>query len=131
MRAWIAGAVAAALVVAGCGTDERSQVIAKVKQFASAAAAHDYATICDDVLAPALLADMTRGGIRCTEAMQIAFSHVHSPRLTVGNVSVTGSTATALTVSQAAGQKTALTTLQLVRTSSGWRIASLGAPVGS
>ena len=122
-------AIAAALVLAGCGQSDSDQVRAKVRQFARAAAAHDYVTICRDVLAPSLLADLKNGGIACVQAMRISFSHVTSPRLVIGNVEVAGSSATVLTISQAKGEKTLLTSLKLVKTGGGWRISALGAPV--
>jgi hypothetical protein len=43
---------------------------------------------------------------------------------------VRGGNASVLTLSQATGQKTVLTSLRLVQTKNGWRISSLGAPVG-
>jgi hypothetical protein len=119
-----------ALLLAGCGgASDSDQVRAKVRQFAVAAAAHNYRTICQDVLAPSLLADLKNGGIACVQAMRISFAHVTSPRLVIGNVAVSGSSATVLTISQATGEKTLLTSLHLVRTGSGWRISALGAPV--
>jgi len=123
-------AVTVAAALAGCGTNTVQQVRAKVQQFAAATAAHDYRTICQDVLAPALLADMVRGGIGCEQAMRIALAGVHSPNLAIGNVTVSGDRASVLTISQARGQKSVLTSLRLVNTSSGWRISGLGSPVG-
>ena len=127
----VLAAVLVALAAAGCGGgSDTSQVKAKVREFAAAAASHDYLRICNDILAPRLLADLKAGGITCIRAMSIAFTHVHDPRLIVGNVAINGNTATALTISQATGQKTILTSLRLIRTGNGWRILSLGAPVG-
>jgi hypothetical protein len=130
MRARVAAVGVGLMVgVAGCGTSEHDAVLDKVDQFASAAASRDYRTICDQVLAPSLLQDMARGGIHCVEAMQIALGRVHHPRLKVGNISITGATASALTISQAKGQQTVLASIRLVQTAGGWRISSLGAPV--
>jgi hypothetical protein len=124
-------ALGVAAALGGCGgTNISGQVKAKVRQFARAAAARDYATICRQVLAPALLADLRRGGIGCERAMSIALSRVRQPRLAVGNVKVDGKHASALAISQAANQKTVLTSIQLVDTARGWRISSLGSPVG-
>jgi hypothetical protein len=123
-------ALVAATALAGCGASQATQVRDKVKQFARAVAARDYATICRDTLAPNLLADLAKGGIGCRQAMAIALGRVNSPHLVIGPVRVGGGTASVLTISQARGQKTVLTSLRLVRTSSGWRISALGSPVG-
>jgi type IV pilus biogenesis protein CpaD/CtpE len=122
---------ALAAAIGGCGANDADAVRAKVRQFARAVGTHDYATICNQVLAPVLLADLAKGGIGCQQAMKIALAQVNQPHLVLGPVTVSGSTATALTISQAQGQKTLLTSLHLVQTQNGWRISSLGAPLGS
>lgn len=124
-------AVAVAGAVAGCGDDARSAVRAKVEQFAQATRTHDYRTICDDVLAPSLLRRMAQAGLGCEQAMSIAFAHVSDPRLAIGTVTIHGSRASVLTISQASGQSSTLTSLRLVDTSRGWRISALASPVGS
>lgn len=123
-------ALALGLSLSGCGEDQRPLVRAKVREFATATRGHDYVSICHDVLAPSLLADLTRVGLSCEQAMAIALGHVSSPRLVIGSIVVRGDRATVLTLSQAAGEKTVLTSLQLVDTRRGWRISSLGSPVG-
>jgi hypothetical protein len=120
-------AIAAGL--AGCGGNESDLVKAKVREFARATAAHAYERICHDVLAPALLSDMAKGGIGCTQALSIGLRDVSSPRLAIGSVTISGNDATVLTISQARGQKTVLTSLKLVRTGGGWRISALGSPL--
>ena len=120
----------AALALGGCGgASDTDLVRAKVREFARAAATRDYARICGDILAPALLTDLKAGGIGCVQAMTIAFAHVQSPRLAVGNIVINGNRATALTITQASGQKTVLSTLRLIRIGAGWRISALGSPV--
>jgi len=118
------------LTVAGCGSNESAVVKAKVTQFAQAVAHHDYTTICTEVLAPQLLADVADGGIGCEHAMRLALANVHDARLTVGAVTINGSSASVLTVSQALGEKALLTKVELIDTANGWRISSLGNPVG-
>ena len=120
---------ALALAVAGCGTSARDQVQAKVQQFVSATAAKDAKTICDDVLAPSLLERMAAGGITCQQAMQIFFSSVQSPTLSIGRIDVSGQTASAITLTSARGQQGSLDAIKLVNTSRGWRISSLGSPI--
>ena len=119
----------AAAALAGCGTSERAQVQAKVQQFVKAAAARDYKTICTQVLAPPLLEHMVESGITCQQAMQIALASVTSPTLAIGQITVDGSKASAITLSTAKGQEAALAAIELVKTSQGWRVESLGAPI--
>jgi hypothetical protein len=121
----------AAAALGGCGTSQTQQVHAKVEQFARATVAKDYRTICRQVLAPALLARLAAGGIGCEQAMQIALGALQTPSLSVGRVTVSGRSASALTLSGAKGQQTAFTAIELVKTSAGWRISSLGSPVAS
>jgi hypothetical protein len=123
-------ATTVALLLAGCGSNPQSEVRAKVREFARAAAGHDYATICRDVLAPSLLADIARGGITCEQALQTALRRVQNPHLVIGPTRVSGRRASVLTISQASGQGTALSSLRLVDTSRGWRISALGSPTG-
>jgi hypothetical protein len=125
----IAG-LATGVLIAGCGGgNATADVKAKVHEFAEATASRNYEKICDDILAPSLLAHLTGGGIRCEQAMEIALGHVTSPRLVLGNVTISGARATVLTLSQAVGEKTLLTAIKLVDTSNGWRISALGSPV--
>jgi hypothetical protein len=122
-------AVIVAIAVAGCGGASTSdQVKAKVTQFAHAVAKHDYTTICAQVLAPELLADITAGGLTCPKAMRIGLQHVNGASLTIGSVTINGKNAKVLTLTQAKHQSTALATLELLDTSNGWRISSLGNP---
>jgi hypothetical protein len=113
----------------GCGTSARGEVQAKVEQFVKAAAGRDYKTICDQVLAPALLQHLAAGGIGCEQAMQLAFGAVQSPALSIGRITVAGSRASAVTLSTAKGQQASLDAVELIKTGSGWRISSLGSPV--
>jgi hypothetical protein len=118
---------AATLSLAACGSSSRDQVKAKVLELGHAAASHDYRRICDDVLAPALIERLRAYGINCERAMQIAFRGVRNPAISVGAVTVHGSTASVITLSMAAGQQASLQTVQLINTPHGWRIASLRA----
>ena len=116
----------ASLALGGCGASQSSQVKAKVMQFATAAHGHDYATICAQVLAPTLLEDIAAGGISCEKALSLALGSVRGARLVIGTITVTGARASVVTLTQARGEKASLATLELTRTSAGWRIASLG-----
>ncbi len=119
---------ACALAVAGCGASAHDQVQAKVSQFLSAIASHDYKTLCTQVLAPTLLTRLAGGGIKCEDAMRISLQSVHDPILSVGRITVSGSTAQAITLSGARGQKGAFESINLTDTSDGWRISSLATP---
>ncbi len=114
------------LALAGCGASETSQVRTKVRQFATAAHRHDYRTICAQVLAPALLADIASGGISCSRALALALGSVRGARLVIGTITVTGSRASVVTLTQAKGERATLATLELTKASMGWRITSLG-----
>ncbi len=86
----------AAYALAGCGSSPRQQVEAKVQQFAHATASHNYAMLCNDVLAPRLVAHLTAAGISCRQAMRIFTSSVQNPTISISKVTVRGSTATAV-----------------------------------
>jgi hypothetical protein len=117
--------VGGAFAVAGCGASQHQQVEAKVQQFAHATASRDYATLCNDVLAPSLIAHLTAAGITCTRAMQIFTSNVHNPTISVAKVSISGLVATAVVRATATGQRASVQSIQLVKTQHGWRLASL------
>jgi hypothetical protein len=119
----------AACALSGCGASERDDVQAKVEQFAKAAAGKDYKTICTQVLAASLLEHLAAGGVPCEQAMQLALSAVHSPTLSIGRVTISGSTASVITLTAAHGQEASLDAIDLVKTGQGWRITSLGSPV--
>jgi hypothetical protein len=119
----------AACALGGCGMSTSDQVKAKVQQFATSVATRDARTMCGQVLAPVLLEHFATVGIPCVKAMQIFFGSVHDPTLAIGKVVVTGGTAEALTLSGAKGQLGALSAVELVNTSSGWRVSGLGSPL--
>jgi hypothetical protein len=118
----------AVLALAGCGsggpTDE--QLVARaVTAFGRATAAKDYRTLCDRILAPSLIAEVTSIGLPCEKALQRGLGSVRSPRLTLGAVTVGGDTATAEVRTAAANQAPSRDTLRLERVHGSWRVASL------
>jgi ketosteroid isomerase-like protein len=121
--------VLTACALAGCGASAKDQVKAKVQQFAAAARHKDYATICEQVLAPALVAHLTSNHIRCEDAMRLALGGVRKPTLSIGPVTVRGKAASVYTLTVAEGQQASLDVLHLVETGDGWRISSLNAPL--
>ena len=121
----------ACLLLAGCGSSPTQQVRAKVQQFAVAVAHRDARTICTEVFSPSLVKRFASAGVGCKRALDIFLSGLRHPTLAVGRVSVHGSKASAMTLSGASGQTASLRPVELVKTSAGWRIAALGAPVKS
>jgi hypothetical protein len=119
-------ALLSSLALAGCGASATSQVKTKVMQFATAAHTHNYRTICTQVLAPTLLADIASGGISCQRALGLALGSVRGARLVIGTITVMGAHASVVTLTQATGERATLATLELTRSTAGWRITSLG-----
>ena len=117
--------MACGLALGGCGTSAHDAVQAKVMQFAQAARAHDYATLCGQVLAPGLIRHVTAYGISCSEALRISLGRVRDPTLSIGEVTVKGRSASVITLSMAVGQQSELETITLTDTPDGWRIISL------
>jgi hypothetical protein len=119
-------ALSAALLATGCGASARDQVHSKVQEFAVAVAHKDAQTICNDVFAPSLVAHFKAAGLSCVHGMRIFFAGLHHPTLAVGPITVRGSRASVVTLSGASGQTAAVRSVNLVDTSNGWRIVSLG-----
>ncbi|HEY8625239.1 MAG TPA: hypothetical protein VIL82_04465 [Solirubrobacteraceae bacterium] len=126
------GAVALALACAlsACGASARAEVQAKLQQFVHATASGDYRTLCRDVLAQSLIDRLASTGNTCQHAMQIFLQSVQDPTLSVGKLTVQGHNATALTLTTARGQRSTVASVQLVETSNGWRVSSLGPSAG-
>jgi hypothetical protein len=122
----VAGAM---LVVGGCGSSDRDDVRAKVRQFLDATRTKDYKTLCDQVLAPVLVEHIVSAGLQCEQALGIALGGVSEPTLLIGRITIAGKDASAITLSGAKGQQSSLDAIQLIKTSSGWRVKSLGSPV--
>ncbi len=121
-------ALAAACLLAGCGMSDHDQVRAKVQQFLHATQSKDYKTLCTEVLGPSLLEHLASSGVPCESAMRIGLAGVKSPTLSIGRITVAGQRATAIALTGAAGQRASLDAIELIRTSQGWRVESLGVP---
>ena len=123
--------VALAATLTGCGavsgpSDE--QLVARtVTAFGRATAAKDYGVLCNRLLAPSLIEKVEQIGLPCEQALAKALGDVQDPRLTIGEIEVTGDRATAQIRTSASGQAPSRDTLELERVRAGWRIASLGA----
>jgi hypothetical protein len=135
MRALLAPVVAVALTgaAAGCGSSDADEVHATLKTFAHAVATRDARSICNQVLAPELVARLEAVGLSCDYAIDRFFfsCHVRNPTLEVGRVTISGDSATAFVYSAATGQAPGIFQLGLVKTSHGWRVAAESAEKGS
>jgi Putative lumazine-binding len=128
LRAILASALALLVLCAGCGKSspsEESRVRVALERLARATAAHDYRTLCDDVLAENLVKQMESAGVPCTDALRAGLGSVRRPRLRVVRVSVRGKRATATVHTSATGQKASDDTVALVKADGQWRVASL------
>ena len=128
-RLAIGAVLVAAVALAACGdraaTDEQ-QVRETLTEFNRAAAEHDYARICDELLAPELLDGLRRVELPCETAWRQGLRGVRNSSLSIRDVQVDGDRATARVRTSASGQEPAEVTMELVRTGDGWRIAALG-----
>jgi hypothetical protein len=117
-----------AYALAGCGATPAQDVSAKLQQFAHAVAARDTATLCDQVLAPALVAHLQAAGLTCRQAITVFVDSVSDPTISVSKIVVGGHSASAVVLSGARGQQSSLESVQLIDTPGGWRLASLASP---
>jgi Putative lumazine-binding len=117
------------LLLVGCGdggpTPEQ-QVRSTVTEFGRATAAKDYQTLCDRLLAPALIEEVESIGLPCEVALRQGLEDVREPRLTIGRVEVRDDRASAEVRTAAAGQEPSRDTLELVNVDGAWKISSLG-----
>lgn len=114
--------------ITGCGTSPAGAVEAKVKQYAHAVATRDPEMLCQQVLAPDLVAHLTAAGISCEQAMATFVVSVQDPTISIAKVDVHRTTADATVLAAAHDQKASLGTLELIRTKGGWRVQSLVSP---
>ena len=125
----VAVVLAAAMLPGGCGDSGPSQeelVRQTVTEFGRATAAKDYRTLCEDILAPALVDKVTQVGLPCERALHQGLGRVKDPHLTIGRVQVDGDRASAEVRTSAAGEEPSKDTLELVNVNGTWKIASLG-----
>jgi hypothetical protein len=121
--------VLALVLLAGCGDagpTPEEQVRTTVSDFGRATAAKDYATLCERLLAPKLVEQVTAIGLSCEAALERGLGSVRDPHLTIGRVQVDGDQASAEIRTSAAGQQPSKDTLRLVNVNGSWRISSLG-----
>jgi hypothetical protein len=126
LLATLSGCGAAATESAEDFEGEEAVVAVVVDDLVEAARDDEPARICDDLLAPALLATLRQAGTDCEEAVADALDDADSLELEVREVRVSGDEATAEVVATGRGDDEQ-DTLEFVRAGSEWRIASLGA----
>jgi hypothetical protein len=123
-------ALGAGLALAACGESgpsDEEQVRATVLAFGRAAAARDYRTLCDHLLATTLVERLQRIGLQCEVALEQGLGEVRDPRLAIGRVTVDGDRARAEVRSSARGEEPSRDVIGLVRASEDapWRVTSL------
>jgi dihydroxyacetone kinase len=128
--------VALPLVLSACGQAAKDsaedfkgdqQVVAQtVEDLQSASRKNDSSKICTTLLAPALVAQIKKAsGGDCEKGIKDALSDADSFELQVQKVTVSGAKATAVVKSEG-GDTERVDTLELVKDSGEWKIASLG-----
>jgi hypothetical protein len=106
---------------------DQKPVAQAVESLQSAGSKRDAAKICNDLLAPALVAKIKAASSRpCDSVLKDALSDADAFELQVKKVTLAGDTATAV-VESSSGNKKRTDTLQLQKVGAAWKIASLGA----
>jgi hypothetical protein len=134
--------VAAALALSACGQSskdssgdfqgEEKAVAQTVEDLQSAASKGDEDKICDEILAPDLVARIKSASKKtCADALKDSLRDADSFELQVKKVAIDGTTATATVESDAAGDEKTTTELTLTKGRDGWRISSLGTAPGA
>jgi hypothetical protein len=120
--------------VAGCGTQSQSSsadkfknrdqkaVAQKIEDLESAGKRGKADDICSDILAKSLVAQLDSAGTSCGSEMKKAIDDANEFNLTVENVTVNGTTATA-EVKQ--GDKGPTETMQFTKENGQWRATAL------
>ncbi|HVF79182.1 MAG TPA: hypothetical protein VNA28_12870 [Solirubrobacteraceae bacterium] len=124
-----------ALLLSACGSTaprdsaeefsgEDKAVAAAIEALEESAREDDPGRLCTKLLSEKLLATLKEQGTDCTTAVGEAFDDASSKDLTVDDVSINGTTATA-EVTSGAGSSEKTDTLQLEKAGARWRISSL------
>ena len=111
-----AAVLALALGVTACGggsdkpkgpspAQDRAAVRGTLLKLEQATAAHDYAAMCNQVLARTLVQRVAGAGLPCETALSLGLGRVHQPRLQVATIKVTGNRALAQVYSGAATRR--------------------------
>ncbi|HWH96546.1 MAG TPA: nuclear transport factor 2 family protein [Baekduia sp.] len=133
--------VALPLALGACGqtekdsakdfTGDQKAVAQTVEDLQKASRKNDEAKICNDLLAPALVAKIkTASKGTCEQALKDALQDADSYELQVKKVAIEGTSATA-TVTSDTGPKDRTDTLALAKVGGAWKIAELGSAATS
>jgi hypothetical protein len=124
------------LVLVACGAESRDSakeftgaersVAAAVEDLESAARKNEGEKVCTTLLSARLLAALKQRGTNCESALEDAFSDADSLDLTVDDITIRGTAATAK-VTSGTGSKKKTDTVALEKVGAGWRISSLAA----
>jgi hypothetical protein len=125
-RLFVALLAGAALAGCGSGPTDEEQVRNTVDAFSKATAAKDYDKLCKQLLAPKLLEQMEQAGLPCEVALSKGLGDVKDPKVTIGQITVSGDSATADVQTSATGEQPSRDKLKLSKIAGRWRIASLG-----
>ena len=136
-RSPVAALLPAALLLAalsGCGTvptktsttftGESAAVAQAINTFQSAAQSRDTSKLCNQVLAPALVAKLKDSGGGCTHVVGNQLNTVENYDLTIESITVNGTSAQARVKTISAG-KTHFDTLLLTKVGNSWRLSGL------
>jgi hypothetical protein len=123
------------LGLAACGSTvstnsfkgEAHAVAQRISDYQSDVAAADEQKLCGEDFSSAVRARLGADGESCKQALKRQLGTVDDFEVTIGKVTVSGATATAVVKSTWSG-KSRLTTLALVKERGGWRITGQGAP---
>jgi ketosteroid isomerase-like protein len=124
-RILIPALLAAAALIAACGGDDEADVREALDRYGKAVAAKDYQTICDELLADDLKANLRRVQAPCETALQRGFREVERPTITIRSVKIDGDTASAVARSDAANQEPSEDTIRLVKEDGEWKVVAL------
>jgi hypothetical protein len=124
------------LVLAACGAESRDSageftgaqrgVAAAVEDLESAARKNESEKACTKLLSARLLATLKERGTDCETALEDAFRDADTLDLTVEEVTIRGTTASAK-VTSGKGEQKRTDTLELEKVGAAWRISSLTA----
>ena len=95
-----------------------------IQRLQEAAATHDFATVCDDLLSAATRS--RAGGRDCASVLRERAGDIRRPRIRVQAIDVQDGRAAARVQTTAVGQAPTTDVIRLVREDGGFRISSLG-----
>ncbi|MDQ4041126.1 MAG: hypothetical protein M3141_05190, partial [Actinomycetota bacterium] len=114
-------ALAAAVLVAGCGDSDEERVREAVRSYGDAVAKKDYQRICDELIARELVQNLAEIGLPCEVALRRGLGAVRNPKLDIRRVQVVEDRALVSVHSTAANQKPSDDMLEVRKQDGVWR----------